>query len=101
MPTRPASSSRASPAIIADTARAMGTDTTPVLVTHRLPSSSLAILRDAAEIEIPDTPLDPPSLRDAVRGRSALVTLLTDRVDAALLDAAGPSLKIVANVAVG
>jgi glyoxylate reductase len=36
-----------------------------------------------------------------VKGRDALVCLLTDTIDAAVLDAAGPSLKIVANVAVG
>ncbi|SEL61756.1 Lactate dehydrogenase [Blastococcus sp. DSM 46786] len=46
----------------------------------------------------------PPSreqLLDAVRGAAALITLLTDRVDAELLDAAGPQLRIVANCAVG
>ncbi len=36
-----------------------------------------------------------------VAGKQALVCLLTDTVDAAVLDAAGPSLKVVANVAVG
>lgn len=36
-----------------------------------------------------------------VRGAAALVCLLTDRVDAELLDAAGPSLRVVANMAVG
>lgn len=39
-------------------------------------------------------------LRD-VAGCSAVITLLTDRVDAELLDAAGPQLSIVANLAVG
>ena len=37
----------------------------------------------------------------AVAGADALVTLLTERVDAELLDAAGPQLRVVANVAVG
>jgi glyoxylate reductase len=36
-----------------------------------------------------------------VAGKDALIPLLTERVDAELLDAAGPSLRIVANVAVG
>lgn len=36
-----------------------------------------------------------------VKGKDALVCLLTDKIDAGVLDAAGPSLKIVANVAVG
>lgn len=34
-------------------------------------------------------------------GADALVTLLHDRVDGAVLDAAGAQLKVVANVAVG
>jgi lactate dehydrogenase-like 2-hydroxyacid dehydrogenase len=40
-------------------------------------------------------------LLDDVRGAAGLVCLLTDRVDAELLDAAGPSLRVVANMAVG
>ncbi len=40
-------------------------------------------------------------LLERVAGKDALVCLLTDPIDAAVLDAAGPSLKIVANVAVG
>jgi glyoxylate reductase len=40
-------------------------------------------------------------LLQRVKGADALICLLTDTVDSALLDAAGPQLKIVANVAVG
>ena len=51
-----------------------------------------------------DDPDRPPSrdrlLADA-RGATALITLLTERVDRELLDAAGPGLRIVANCAVG
>jgi glyoxylate reductase len=36
-----------------------------------------------------------------VAGKSGAITLLTDRVDAELLDAAGPELAVVANYAVG
>jgi lactate dehydrogenase-like 2-hydroxyacid dehydrogenase len=47
---------------------------------------------------------EPPSrvelLRDAA-GAVAVVSTLTERVDAAVLDAAGPGLQVVANVAVG
>jgi glyoxylate reductase len=48
-----------------------------------------------------DRPLDAEELRAAVAGADAVVTLLHDRVDDAFLDAAGPSLRVVANVAVG
>ena len=48
--------------------------------------------------ERPPTPAE--LLRDAA-GAAAVVATLTDRVDAAVLDAAGPGLRVVANVAVG
>ena len=49
-----------------------------------------------------DDPLSPAQLAEQLReaGATALMSVLTDRVDAALLDAA-PRLRIVANVAVG
>jgi glyoxylate reductase len=72
-----------------------------ILVTRRIPESALAILRAAGTVDLPQEPPAADALRAAVRGRDAIVTMLTDRVDDALLDAAGPSLKIVANVAVG
>lgn len=40
-------------------------------------------------------------LLSRLAGKHALVCLLTDTIDQAVLDAAGPSLRIVANVAVG
>jgi glyoxylate reductase len=66
-----------------------------------LPASALAILRDAGSVEVAATPLDALALRTHVPGRTALVCLLTDRIDGDLLDAAGDGLKIIANVAVG
>jgi lactate dehydrogenase-like 2-hydroxyacid dehydrogenase len=51
-----------------------------------------------------DDPMFPPGrdrLLAEVDGCSALVTMLTERVDGELLDAAGPRLRVVANVAVG
>ena len=47
-----------------------------------------------------DTPMPPEELRAAVADADGLITLLSDRVDAALL-AAAPHLSVVANVAVG
>lgn len=40
-------------------------------------------------------------LLSAVRGAAGLVTMVTDRIDAEILDAAGSDLKVVANMAVG
>lgn len=42
-----------------------------------------------------------PELLRRVAGKDALICLLTEKVDGELLDAAGPNLRIVANVAVG
>jgi glyoxylate reductase len=42
-----------------------------------------------------------PEVLKRVAGKDALICLLTERVDAELLDAAGSQLRIVANVAVG
>jgi glyoxylate reductase len=42
-----------------------------------------------------------PKVLKGVAGKDALICLLTEKVDRELLDAAGPNLRIVANVAVG
>ena len=75
-----------------------------VVVTGRMPVEALSVLRGSgAVVEAWDS--DGPQPRQAllasVAGADALVTLLTERVDAELLDAAGPQLRVVANVAVG
>jgi lactate dehydrogenase-like 2-hydroxyacid dehydrogenase len=48
-----------------------------------------------------DTPPPRDALLRLVAGKEGLLTLLTDRVDTLLLDAAGPGLKVVSNFAVG
>jgi glyoxylate reductase len=74
-----------------------------ILVTRTLPDSVLARLRGAAAVDLWAEPRAIPreTLLSRVRGRDALVCLLTDRIDGEVLDAAGPSLRVVANVAVG
>ncbi len=49
----------------------------------------------------PDRPPTRDQLLEGAAGAAALITLLTDRVDGAVLDAAGEGLRIVANCAVG
>ena len=74
-----------------------------VLVTRRLPSSVIARLEETCELDLHSGPtaIAREDLLARVAGKAALVCLLTDPIDAAVLDAAGPSLKVVANVAVG
>jgi len=72
-----------------------------ILVTRQIPESALAVLRAAGTVELPPVPPTAEALHELARGRDAVVTMLTDKVDDALLAIAAPSLKIVANVAVG
>jgi glyoxylate reductase len=75
-----------------------------VFVTRPLPDPGPASLVAAGlrVVQHPeDRPPSPAELRAGVAGAAALLCLLTEPVDADLLDAAGPSLRIVANLAVG
>jgi len=73
-----------------------------ILITRKLPSSVLSKLERAAEIDLHtgETALPPAELRARVADKDALICLLTDTVDRALVDA-GPRLKVISNVAVG
>jgi len=74
-----------------------------IAVTGRIPEVGLELLREAGDVHAWDS-LEVPSVQqvhDMVRGADAAITLLTTKVDDAFLDAAGPQLKVVANVAVG
>ena len=73
-----------------------------VFVTRALPGNALARLRDAHQVTVWDGALPPPpeALRAALADTEGLLCLLTERVDAALLDAA-PRLRAIANYAVG
>jgi glyoxylate reductase len=73
-----------------------------VFVTCRLPASVIETLSTIGSVDVysgPE-PLDPAELLDRARQAEALVCLLTDRIDRHVIDAA-PSLRLVANVAVG
>lgn len=74
-----------------------------VYVTRLIPQESIDALRGQCDVEVnrEDRALSPAELKEKVRGRSAVVSLLTDRIDGEILDAAGPQCKIVANYAVG
>jgi glyoxylate reductase len=73
-----------------------------VFVTRALPFEALDRLRAAHDVDVwPDpAPPAPAELRERAAGADALLTMLTDRVDAELLDAL-PRLRAIANMAVG
>jgi glyoxylate reductase len=57
--------------------------------------------RTEADVWEGDGAMDRGRLLERIRGKRGAITLLTDKVDAEFLDAAGPGLAIVANYAVG
>ena len=73
-----------------------------VFVSRNLPGDALDRLREHADVDLWPGELPPPyeALRERVRDADGLICLLTDRIDAALLEAA-PRLRVISNVAVG
>ena len=74
-----------------------------VVVTGRIPEAAVEKLRAEHEVDAwtGQESIGREELLRRVAGADAVVSLLTERIDAELLDAAGPQLKVVANVAVG
>ncbi len=73
-----------------------------VFVSRRIPDAGLKPITEHCDAEVWPDRLPPPAevLRAKVKDCDGLVSLLTDRVDAALLSAA-PRLRVVSNYAVG
>ncbi len=81
----------------------MTPDRPDVLVTRPIMDGPLARLSGRCDVTVDENDFGIPrdELLKKVAGRDALITMLTEKVDAELLVAAGPQLKIVANHAVG
>lgn len=73
------------------------------VVTRWIPDSAVRLLESVGEVRLcsQNRAMTPDELAEAVNGADAVVSMLHDRVDGPMLDAAGPSLRVVANVAVG
>lgn len=74
-----------------------------VYVTRMIAQESIDALRQFHDVEVNphDRALTRAELLAAVQGRDAVITLLTDQIDAQVMDAAGPQCRIIANYAVG
>ena len=74
-----------------------------VVITGKIPAIAVEQLRAQHDVVSWDEPvaITRDELLKRVKGADAIVSLLTEKVDAELLDAAGPQLKVVSNVAVG
>lgn len=73
-----------------------------VFVTRRIPEAGLSKVLAACDAEVWPEPLPPPYdvVREKVATCDGLLSLLTDKIDPALMDAS-PKLKVVSNYAVG
>ncbi len=73
-----------------------------VYVTRLIPEDGLNMVLEACDAEVWEEELPPPRevLLEKVKGKDGLLCLLTDKVDAELMDTAG-TLKVISNYAVG
>lgn len=74
-----------------------------VFVTRELADGPLRRLRESCRTEVWPDRMPPPreDLLRSIVGVDGVLTLLSDRVDAEFMDAAGASLKVISNFAVG
>lgn len=74
-----------------------------IVVTRWIPQPALEVLHTLGDVHVcdQDRALEPAELHEAVRGAHAIVSMVHDRIDADVAEAAGPQLRVVANVAVG
>ncbi|NUQ01200.1 MAG: D-glycerate dehydrogenase, partial [Armatimonadetes bacterium] len=75
-----------------------------VWVSRPLPQPALDRLAAEVALEVYHEELPPPPrevILERVRGAAGLLVMLNDRIDAAVMDAAGPQLQVIANYAVG
>jgi lactate dehydrogenase-like 2-hydroxyacid dehydrogenase len=74
-----------------------------VLVTRRIPAPAFDRIAAACTVRHwdDDAPIPPAALRELAAGVAGIFCLITDRIDAAVLAAAGPSLRVVSTMSVG
>ena len=74
-----------------------------VFVTRRILESGLKMVQDFCQADVwpDDLPPSHEVIVDRVRGVDGLLCLLTDPIDAAVIEAAGPELKVISSYAVG
>ncbi|XP_020516926.2 glyoxylate reductase/hydroxypyruvate reductase [Labrus bergylta] len=77
-----------------------------VYITRRIPPEGMKILSSATGVcEVSmwdsDEPVPRTELLKGVQGAHGLLCMLSDKIDAELLDAAGPNLKVISTMSVG
>ena len=74
-----------------------------IFITRQIPEAGINLLKEKEfDVEVSDFDgvLQREQLLEKIKGADAVLSLLTDKVNAEFFDAAGPQLKIVANYAV-
>lgn len=78
---------------------------TKIFITRRIPSLGIDMLNKSSKVEVEifneDLIIPRDVLLKRVKGVNILVSILTDKIDAEVMDAAGPELHMIANYAVG
>jgi len=74
-----------------------------VFVTRVIPDKGLDLVKEFCDADVWDGELPPPreEILRRVRGVDGLLSLLTDKIDSEVMDAAGSQLKVISNYAVG
>lgn len=76
-----------------------------VFMTRRIPPEGMKIISSAGVCEVSlwdsDEPVPRAELLKGVQGAHGLLCLLSDKIDAEVLDAAGPNLKVISTLSVG
>lgn len=74
-----------------------------VFVTRIIRDKGLDLVKDFCDADIwpHDLPPSRADLLERVRGVEGILSLLTDKIDAEVMDAAGPQLRVISNHAVG
>ena len=74
-----------------------------VFVSRLIPAVGLDIVRQSCQVDLWEGEMPPPYdiLIERVRGVDGILCVLTERIDANLMDAAGSQLKVISQMAVG
>lgn len=74
-----------------------------IVLTRKVPADAQSLLAQHCTVRHwdSDAPIPRETLLEKVAGAAGIYCLLTDKIDAELLDAAGPQLKIVSTMSVG
>ncbi|KAL6466908.1 hypothetical protein MHYP_G00247120, partial [Metynnis hypsauchen] len=76
-----------------------------VYVTRQIPPRGLQILRESGQVQFElwdsDDPVPRQELLKKVKGCDGLLCVLTEKINAEVLDAAGPNLKVLSTMSVG